>query len=316
MTETTASPCRVCAQPAVRQLGAYALCQRHYDLATRERPHVWRAQAIAVAILVALVVVATVIGTVAGRSLAGLPLLVIGLVIAVVPAVVWMVLFYREDRVEPEPRTYVLGVAALGALLASGVGIPFLNNVLAIGSWSGDSVIVQLAASILGIGLVEAALVYAAVRVSVYGTSEFDEATDGVIYGTAAGLGYATVLNIALILDSGGAALSYGTISVVLTSLILAGAGGIVGHFLSGQKLRGRPVWWSAAGVLVAAVLLGGYATIRSVVSAGTASVAGILVGPWVGLVIAIILAAAVYAVLTRIVRQEIARASTAGGAQ
>ena len=101
-----------------------------------------------------------------------------------------------------------------------------------------------------------------------------------------------------------------------LTSLILAGAGGIVGHFLSGQKLRGRPVWWSAAGVLVAAVLLGGYATIRSVVSAGTASVAGILVGPWVGLVIAIILAAAVYAVLTRIVRQEIARASTAGGAQ
>ena len=316
MSEPTASPCRVCAEPAVRQLGAYALCQLHYDRATRERPHVWRAQAIALAILVAMVVVASILGAAVGRSLTGVPLIVIGLVIAVVPAVVWMVLFYREDRVEPEPRAYVIGVAALGALLASGVGIPFLGNVLAIGSWVGDNVVVQLVASIIGIGLVEAALVYAAVRATVYGTSEFDEATDGIIYGTAAGLGYATVLNIVLILDAGGAALSYASISVVLTSLILAGAGGIVGHFLSGQKLRGRPVWWSAAGVLLAAVLLGAYATVRSFVSSGTMSVAGILIGPWIGLLIAIILAAAVYAALTRIVRAEIARASATGGAQ
>ncbi|MFN8631697.1 MAG: hypothetical protein U0838_15685 [Chloroflexota bacterium] len=75
-------------------------------------------------------------------------------------------------------------------------------------------------------------------------------------------------------------------------------------------------MWWSAAGVLLAAVLIGVYMTIRSVVAAGTASVAGILVGPWIGLAIAIVLAAAVYTILTRIVRGEIARAVAAGGAQ
>jgi protease PrsW len=316
VSNQAAPPCRVCAQPATHTLGAYALCDQHYALATRERPHVWRAQALAVAGLLGLVIVATLIGAIAGRSLSGAPLLVVGLVIAVLPAAVWMVLFYREDRVEPEPRGYVLAVMALGALLASGVGIPLVTNVLQVGKWAGDGVVVQLAASVLGIGLVQAALIYAAVRATVYSSAEFDEATDGVIYGTAAGLGYATVLNVGLILDAGGAALSYASITAVLTALILAGAGGIVGHFLSGQKLRGRPVWWSAAGVLLAAVLLGVYLTIRSFVAAGTTSVAGILIGPWIGLAIAIVLAAAIYTVLTRIVRGEIARALAAGGAQ
>jgi RsiW-degrading membrane proteinase PrsW (M82 family) len=316
MSNQAAPPCRVCAQPATHTLGAYALCDQHFAQATRERPHVWRAQALAVAGLLGLVIVATLIGAVAGRSLSGTPLLVVGLVIAILPAAAWMVLFYREDRVEPEPRGYVLGVMALGALLAAGLGIPLVTNVLQVGTWAGDSVAVQLAASVLGIGLVQASLIYAAVRASVYSSPEFDEATDGVIYGTAAGLGYATVLNVGLILDSGGAALSYASISAVLTALILAGAGGIVGHFLSGPKLRGRPVWWSAAGVALAAVVLGVYLTVRSVVAAGTLSVAGILVGPWIGLVIAVVIAAAVYALLTRIVRGEIARAIAAGGAQ
>jgi RsiW-degrading membrane proteinase PrsW (M82 family) len=251
-----------------------------------------------------------------GQGLAGTPLVLLGLVIAIVPAVAWMTLFYREDRVEPEPRTYVIAVFALGALLAAGVGVPLLRDVLTLGRWSSDSLPVQLAASILGTGLVEAALVYAAVRVSVYGTSEFDEATDGIIYGTAAGLGYATVLNVSLILNAGGAVLSFASIHVVLTALLLAGAGGVIGHFMSGQKLRDRPAWWSAAGVAIGAVLLGLYATVRSVVSGGTAAVSGVLIGPWIGLVIAIVLAGGVYAVLTRIVRRDIAAALSTAGAQ
>jgi RsiW-degrading membrane proteinase PrsW (M82 family) len=297
-------------------VGAYALCQRHLELATRQRPHVWRAQVVAIGVLVALVIVASLIGTVLGQGLEGTPLVLVGLVIAIVPAVAWMTLFYREDRVEPEPRTYVVAVFALGALLAAGVGVPLLRDVLTLGRWSTGSLPVQLVASILGTGLVEAALVYAAVRVSVYSTSEFDEATDGIIYGTAAGLGYATVLNISLILNAGGAVLSFASIHVVLTALLLAGAGGVIGHFMSGQKLQDRPAWWSAAGVAIAAALLGLYATVRSVVSGGTAAVSGVLIGPWIGLVIAIVLAGGVYAVLTRIVRRDIAAALSTGGAQ
>jgi RsiW-degrading membrane proteinase PrsW (M82 family) len=316
MTDETAKPCRVCDQPATRAVGSYALCDRHFALATRERPHVWRAQLIAIAAMVAVVIVATLVSTIAGRDLAGGPLVLVGLVVALIPAAVWLTLFYREDRVEPEPRRLVLGVFACGALLATAVGIPLLDNVLQLGRWVGTNLPVQVLANICAVGLVPAALVYAAVRTTVYGSSEFDEATDGVIYGTAAGLGYATVLNIGLIVDAGGANLSFASIHVVLTALTVGGVGGLVGYFMSGQKLRSKPAWWSAAGVAMGAVLIGLYVTIRTVVSTGTTSIAGVLAGPWIGLILAVVLAGTITAVLTRTIRSEIARATSIGVAE
>ena len=316
MTDQAATPCRVCERPATNRVGTYALCENHFTLATRERPHVWRTQAVAIAALVGLVVAATLLSMIAGAALSGGALYAIGIVVAIVPAAVWLTLFYREDRVEPEPRRLVVGVFVLGALLAAAVGVPLLDNVISLGSWVGSSLPVQVLANILAVGLVPAALVYAAVRASVYTSAEFDEATDGIIYGTAAGLGYATVLNLGLILDAGGANLSFASIHVVLTALTLGGVGGLVGYFMSGQKLSDRPVWWSAAGVALGAVLMGLYATIRTVVSAGTLSVAGILAGPWIGLVLAIALTGTITVVLTRTVRREIARAITMGVAE
>ncbi len=316
MTDPTATPCRVCELPATHRVGSYTLCEHHFSLATRERPHVWRTQAVAIGILLVLAVAATLVSTIAGRDLAGPPLVLIGLLVALVPAVVWLALFYREDRVEPEPRRLVAGVFACGALLAAAVGIPLLENVLQLGRWVGTNLPVQVLANILAVGLVPAALVFAAVRFTVYGSGEFDEATDGVIYGTAAGLGYATVLNVGLIVDAGGANLSFASIHVVLTALTVGGVGGLVGFFMSGQKLRARPVWWSAAGVAMGAVLIGLYVTIRTVVSTGTATFMGVLAGPWVGLILAVILAGSITALLTRTIRVEIARATSTGVAE
>ena len=53
--------CRVCDLPGTHQLGAYALCERHYGLATRERAGIWRVDLLAVAALVAIVIVAYVV---------------------------------------------------------------------------------------------------------------------------------------------------------------------------------------------------------------------------------------------------------------
>ena len=58
-----------------------------------------------------------------------------------------------------------------------------------------------LLGNILVVGFVLQGIVYAVVRFTVYSTAEFDERMDGIVYGTAAGLGIATMLNINFILE-------------------------------------------------------------------------------------------------------------------
>ena len=128
--------------------------------------------------------------------------------------------FYRRDRLEPEPKGMVIGVFVLGGLVAAAVGIPLIEDWFDVGSWLNLSLLTQIAGNILVIGFVQMTLIYLAVRLSVYQSLEFDEWTDGILYGTAAGLGFATVLNINFIVSSGGADLGLGTIRVSATALV------------------------------------------------------------------------------------------------
>lgn len=301
--------CRVCGRPATRRLGSYALCDDHYLRATRERGSVWRTDLLALVALFVLVVVAQVLSPLipvsAGRSL---PLIVAGVVIAIVPAAVWLWLSYRLDRVEPEPRTIVLGVFLLGAVVAAAIGIPLVRDVFDVRSWMGGNLVTQLLGGFLVVGIVQAALKYSVIRFSVYQSAEFDEPTDGILYGTAAGLGYATMLNLDFILDSGGAALGFGAIQVAVTALAHGAFGGVIGYFVSGQRLGVRPVWWSAAGILISAALTAIFYSLRDNVAAGDARVGDIPVGPWAGLVVAAIIAGLTFAAVVVAVRREIRR--------
>src|SRR5690349_6278895 len=49
-------------------------------------------------------------------------LVVAGLVMAIVPALIWLFAFLQQDRLEPEPKRYVFSVFILGALLAQAIG--------------------------------------------------------------------------------------------------------------------------------------------------------------------------------------------------
>jgi RsiW-degrading membrane proteinase PrsW (M82 family) len=265
VTET----CRVCDRPATRQLGAYAFCEVHYERATRQRGSVLVADVFSAVLLVAFVLILFAVDRLVQPDLSGDLLVMVGVIIALVPAAIWLWFFYRRDRLEPEPKGYVLGVFLLGALLAAGVGIPLVDRFFRVGEWLNASFVTQVFGGILIVGFVQEFLKYAAVRFSVYESQEFDEWTDGILYGTAAGLGYATMLNIDFIVGSGGANLGPAAVTVALTALVHASLGGIVGYFLGRDKLEVRPVWWQAAGLAIAAVLNGLYFYVRAVLTSG-----------------------------------------------
>lgn len=304
--------CRVCERPATHKFGRYRFCDIHHEHARRARGSLWLADLASLGLLVVLVGLAFAVERIAGAALQGPTLVVAGLLLAMIPAVVWLTFFHRRDRFEPEPRGMVLSVFALGALLAAGVGIPLANDVFSVSEWLASSTWGSLLGGILVLGFSQEFLKYAAVRFSVYQSAEFDERTDGIIYGTAAGLGYATVLNVVLVLSSGGIDLGAGAIRIVLTALAHASFGGLMGYFLGRQKLEAQPAWWMAAGVSLAAVLNGLFFHLRGAISSGGLTASGGTANPWTGLLLAASVALAVTWVLDRLIHRDLATATAA----
>jgi hypothetical protein len=207
--------CCVCADPATSMIGKRWFCDKHARLAARERPHAWKSSILLVVGLVVFVAIIYLLDLLLHPALSGINLILAGVVLALVPAFIWMAFFYLQDRLEPEPKGYIVGVFLLGALLASAVGIPLVENLFRVSNWIYSDTLTTILGSILVVGFVQEFLKYAAVRYSVFPSAEFDEATDGVIYATAAGLGYATVLNIQFVIANGGVALGSSVIRMV-----------------------------------------------------------------------------------------------------
>lgn len=304
MDQTT---CCVCDRPvegAVRRLGNRSYCSPCYGRVTRDRRGVWWGGLPGVAALVAVVALAALVLNQVQPRLEGPPLVVAGVLIALVPAVFWLGFFYAQDAREPEPKGYVLAVFALGALLAQAVGIPIVRQVYRTPDWISTSPLVHILGAVLVVGLTQQFLIYAAVRYSIYLSGEFDERIDGVVYGVAAALGYATLVNVDYVLTSGGVDLAAGIIRVAVTSLALASFGGVLGYFIGRCKFEDEPFWWMPAGLALAALLDGLFSYLRGEVTTTGLSLRGGGYNPWPGLLLATAVAGAAFGVLYFLTRR------------
>jgi RsiW-degrading membrane proteinase PrsW (M82 family) len=133
----------------------------------------------------------------------------------------------------------------------------------------------------------------------VFDTPEFDERMDGIVYGTVAGLGVATLTNLNYVIANDGVALAPGVIHVVTTALAQASFSGLLGYFMAEAKFEHKPVWWVPLGLFIAAVLNGLFSWLLSEVSAN-----GLTVSPWRSLVLGIVVALAVFALLLMLMRR------------
>jgi RsiW-degrading membrane proteinase PrsW (M82 family) len=246
---------------------------------------------------------AVVVGA-AKPALEGAALLLVGVLLAVVPAMLWLAFFYAQDRFEPEPKSYVAGVFVLGALLASAVGIPVVRELFRVQDWLDRNLLVSILGSILVIGTVQEFLKYAAVRYSIYLLPEFDEWMDGILYGTAAGLGYATMLNIHYVVDSGGVDLGMGVVRIVVTALAQASFSGITGYFLARAKFEEESVWWLPLGLLLAATLNGLFTIVRGGLTRMGSAMAGHTISAWNGLLLASVVAGLTLSALLYLIRR------------
>ena len=298
--------CCVCGKEGVKTIDRRWFCSEHFESATHERPGSWRAILALVVALVVFVGVVYALDAVIKPVFTPSSLVLVGVVLALVPAAIWLVFFYQQDRLEPEPAGDVLGVFALGALLAAAVGAPLLNNLFRVGHWLYTDTLTTILGSILVVGFAQEFLKYAAVRFSIYNSGEFDEPTDGIIYATAAGLGYATVLNIQFVVANGGVDLGAGVIAMAVVALAQASFAGITGYFLGRAKFASKPIWWMPLGVTLAAVANGVFTWLRGRITQGSISLTGSTANPWLGLILAAVVAAAIMGLLVWQIRRNI----------
>lgn len=304
MSENICCVCHRSVGPDAKRLGGRAYCDLHYAKVTQDRPSAWRAGLGLVVGQVGFVLVVEALVSLLKPTLTGWSLLAVGLLLALVPAIIWLIFFYQQDRLEPEPKGYVFAVFLLGGLLAQAVGIPLLQDVFEVRRWLPLSLWANILGSILVIGFTQESLKYAAVRYSIYPSAEFDERVDGVVYGTAAGLGYATMLNIYYVVASGGVNLQAGVIRIAVTALAQASFSGLSGYFLGRAKFEDEPVWWLPSGLALASVLNGLFTFARGELTTTNLSLAGGGFNPWPGLILAAVVAVATFGILFYLIRR------------
>ena len=305
--------CCVCHKPVgpdAPRLGGRYYCETHYAKVAQDRRSVW---ASGVVQIVGVLVFVGLVALIVSRTklvLDGAALVWAGIVLALIPALLWLGFFYQQDRLEPEPKGFVLVVFLLGGLLASAAGIPLVRDLFQVQAWMSRSAAANILGSILIIGFVQEFLKYAAVRYSVYLSPEFDERIDGVIYGTAAGLGFATMLNIHYVTANAGVDLGVGVVRIAVTALAQASFAGVSGYFLGRAKFEEEPVWWLPLGVTIAAVLNGLFTYVR-----GEIVTVGLRYRPVNGLVLATAVALAAFALLYYLMRRANRLTLAAGSA-
>ncbi len=235
---------------------------------------------------------------------------VAALLMAGIPAMLWLGYFYSQDRIEPEPRAYVMGSYLLGGFVAApcaGFLVALtagpLPQGMGMNALSADRWIVAIAI----VGLAQEASKYVTVRYTMYVSPEFDEPLDGIIYMSAAGIGFATYQSMHYLLGSGGEIyLSAAAAQCVVTTLAHASFAGVMGFAMGQAKFspsasRNRSVTL-LLGLAAAALLNGCFQMIMDALN-----VQGLNTSPWNRVLSSFGFAAGVFVVISMLMRRLLA---------
>lgn len=278
-----------------------------------ERKHVWRDEFLLVIGLSVFVGMVYVLDNALHPVFTPTTLLLTGVFLALVPAFIWLIFFYMQDSAEPEPKGFVIGVFILGGLLAAAIGIPVVENLFRVSHWIYTNTAATILGGILVVGFTQEFLKYAAVRYSIYHSDEYDEPTDGVVYATAAGLGYATMLNINFVVSNGGVDLGVGIIRMAVVALAHAAFSGITGYFLGRAKFESEQIWWMPLGITLAATFNGLFNWVQGIVTKPNITLSGSTNNHWLGLALAAVVAMVTTGAVLVLVRRNIKSLQKAG---
>ena len=203
---------------------------------TKVKQGLWLSTFISVAGLLFIVFIAKIVERIINPSFDQTLLTVLSIIIAIIPPFLWLSIFYRQDRLNPEPKSFVLKTMLLGALVQKAIYAPLITFVFP--DTPGVSASKNYFIYIVMLAMIQEGVKLLSVRYSVYPSKEFDEKIDGIIYGSALGLGFASMTSIEYIMTAGGAMLSNATALIVIATFSHASITGLSCYILGVSKQK------------------------------------------------------------------------------
>ncbi len=128
---------------------------------------------------------------------------VLALTLAIIPAILIVIYFYRKDKAKPEPKGLIIRIFLLGLFST----LPALILEIAISEFRGilkpHHVLYPVFTAFVVAALVEESIKLFIVRRVAFRKKCFDEIMDGIVYAVVAGMGFACLENILYVLGRG-----------------------------------------------------------------------------------------------------------------
>jgi protease PrsW len=160
--------------------------------------------------------------------------IIIAFIFAFIPAMCWLILYYKKDKKDPEPKKIIMKTFIVGAAIST----PFLFLYYAM-SWVGMNLFfLGGAVSIILFAILEEmAKISAAIFVVNYHKHEFNQIIDGVVYAVTASLGFAFMENLFYLASFHGAntniydfiyVIAFRSLGTMLAHTLFSGLAGLV----------------------------------------------------------------------------------------
>jgi len=186
------------------------------------------------------------------------------LLIVVIPSLVWVIIYYLQDRKEPEPVPFIFLGVLIGLALASLWGTP-MRNLLQVETIMGSKLLNPYIASFLIIATLDSIALFIGLRFIFVYLYEFDQVIDGIVYGATIGCGYAAFFSLHTLFKMESFSLFYASFAISVNILLYASVGAAMGFFVGKAKFgkRHRSIYLIIS-LIIGVLLIGIYNSVNA----------------------------------------------------
>jgi RsiW-degrading membrane proteinase PrsW (M82 family) len=162
----------------------------------------WRSVFIESGILLGLLLIFFLIFNLLGLKLVGNTLISLNVLLAISPALLWVIFSRLPESNVVEPRRRLLTTFTVTALVANAVGVPLIENVFQPDAWLPlQSTLNRILGYTVTVGILQELLKYLVLRYIVW-PSYYRVRIDAIAYGAASAVAYAMVINLNYIFNN------------------------------------------------------------------------------------------------------------------